>query len=208
MLGDHLDAFYGGADDNGSAVAALLEIARAANQFSFARTIRFVAFDLEERGSLGSSRYVEAGYADDVKSAIVLDMIGYSTDEPGSQKDVFGVNVPDVGNFLFAVGNGQSSDFTREIVCLANSTSGLSKTVGVVTPDDGAYFLCGAFMRSDHALMWYKGIPAIFFTDGANLRNPNYHTQDDLPGTINREFLKGNTRIIASELAIMAEVQQ
>jgi hypothetical protein len=55
--------------------------------------------------------------------------------------------------------------------------------------------------------MWYKSIPALFFTDGANFRNPNYHKPTDLPGTINQDFLVRNTRLIAATLAILAEVQ-
>lgn len=206
LLGCHLDAFYGGADDNCSTNAAMLEIARAVRCFSFARTIRFVAFDLEEFGSIGSTRYVEAGYASDVKSAIVLDLIGYSSNEPNSQKDVLGVNLPDTGNFICVIGNEHSKTTVQQIVKFSK-TNRIAKPVGVVPPGDGAYFLASAFMRSDHGLMWYKGIPAVFFSDGANFRNPHYHLPSDLPETLNEEFLIENTRLIAVTLATLAEIQ-
>jgi Zn-dependent M28 family amino/carboxypeptidase len=206
LLGCHVDAFYGGADDNTSAVAAMLEIARAVQNFSFARTIRFVAFDLEEFGSIGSTRYIEAGYANDVKSAVVLDLIGYSSEDSGSQKDVLGVKFPDKGNFICVVGNEKSKAYTQQVVNLSHNEQ-IANTVGVVTPGDGTFLFASAFMRSDHGLMWYKGIPALFFSDGANFRNSNYHQVSDLPETINQDFLIRNTRLIAATVAILAEVQ-
>jgi Zn-dependent M28 family amino/carboxypeptidase len=206
LVAGHLDAFYGGADDNTTALAAMLEIARAIPNFQFERTIRFVAFDLEEFGSLGSTRYIEAGYANDVVSAVVMDLIGYSSDQPGSQKSVFGVKIPDVGNYLLVIGNQKSAEITQQVVNLSH-TSGIAKTVGIIAPGNSNYFISSVFTRSDHGLMWYKGIPAIFFTDGANTRNPNYHLPTDLPETINENFLIANTKIIAATVAILAGVQ-
>ncbi len=205
LLGSHLDAFFAGADDNGSAVAAMLEIARAARNYNFSRTIRFVAFDLEEYGSIGSTRYVLAGYADDVVAAIVLDMIGYASSESGSQDDVLGVKLPDTGDFLLVIGNKNSEEMTQEVVSLSNEFN-LTKLLGLIAPGDGAYFLSSAFMRSDHGLLWYRGIPAIFFTDTANFRNPNYHKSTDTPQTLDPNFLARNTRAIAAAVAHLAEV--
>lgn len=207
LVGGHIDAFYGGADDNTSAIAAILEAARAVRKHSFARTIRFIAFDLEEFGSLGSTRYLEAGLADDVKAAIVLDLLGYGSDEPGSQKNVMGVKLPDVGDFLMVVGNKDSEILTRQITEMSHSC-GLAKTQGILAPGDGTYFLSTVFMRSDNGFMWYKGIPAVFFTDGANFRNPNYHLPSDLPSTLNKDFLVNNARLLTATIALMAEVQK
>ncbi|MBP6871223.1 MAG: M20/M25/M40 family metallo-hydrolase [Bacteroidales bacterium] len=207
LVGSHLDAFYGGADDNTTAVAAMLEAARIARNFSFSHTIRFIAFDLEELGSMGSTRYVEAGLADDVKTAIVMDLIGYRSFEPGSQKNVMGIRLPDVGDYLMVIGNKDSEIITRQITDMANCYS-LSKALGVLAPGDGAYFLSQALMRSDHGLLWYKGIPAVFLTDGANFRNPNYHLASDLPETIDADFLTGNTKVLMAAIALLAEVQQ
>jgi len=206
LVACHLDAFYGGADDNTTAVAAMLEIARAAKKFSFARTIRFVAFDLEEFGSVGSTCYIEAGYANDVVSAVVMDLLGYSSEKADSQKDVFGVKLPDVGNYLLVIGNQKSAEVTQQVVNLSY-TSTIAKTLGIIAPGNAHYFISSVFTRSDHGLMWYKGIPAIFFTDGANTRNPNYHLPSDLPETLNEDFLIANTKLIAAAVAILAEVQ-
>jgi Zn-dependent M28 family amino/carboxypeptidase len=206
LVAGHLDAFYGGADDNTTAIAAMLEIARAARKFQFQRTIRFVGFDLEEFGSVGSTRYIEAGYTNNVVSAVVMDLLGYSSENAGSQQSVFGVKVPDVGNYLLAIGNQKSAEITQQVVNLSY-TSNIAKAVGIIAPGNANYFLSSVFTRSDHGLMWYKGTPAIFFTDGANTRNPNYHLSTDLPETINKDFLIANTKLIAATVAILAEVQ-
>jgi Zn-dependent M28 family amino/carboxypeptidase len=205
LVGSHLDAFYAGADDNGSAVAAMLEIARAVRKHRFARTIRFVAFDLEEYGSIGSTRYVRAGYANDVVAALVMDLIGYASSKPGSQKDVLAIKLPDTGDFLLAIGNQNSATMAQEVVAMS-SQYGTGKILGVIAPGDGAYFLSSVFMRSDHGLLWYRGIPALFFTDTANFRNPHYHKPTDTPASLDAEFLGQNTKIIAAAVARYAEV--
>ncbi len=206
LIGGHLDAFYGGSDDNSSAITALLEIARVVKKFTFKRTIRFVAFDLEEFGSLGSTRYVEAGYADDVTSAVIMDLLGFSSEETGSQDNIMGIKVPDVGNYIFTIANEQSSTLAQKVVNLAH-TSKIAKTYGIIAPGDGSAFLASVFMRSDNALFWHKKIPTLFFTDGANFRNPNYHKESDLPETLNKSFLTNNIRLIAATVSLMAEVQ-
>lgn len=206
LVGAHLDAFYAGADDNGSAVAALLETARAVRLHRFAKSIRFVAFDLEEFGSVGSTRYVQAGLAGDVDAAIILEMVGFASNEPGSQKDIMGIKLPDKGDFLFVLANDNSSDMAQRMVALGNST-GLAKLVGVVAPGDGAYFISSPFMRSDNGLLWFQGIPSLMLTDGANFRNPHYHLPSDTPETLDPEFLARNTRAITAAVALFAEVQ-
>lgn len=206
LVGCHHDAFYGAADDNTSGVAAMLEIARAVAQFDFARSIRFVSFDLEEFGAIGSTRYYEAGYDQGMQAAIVMDAIGYASSEPGSQKKANGLKLPTTGDYLLAVGNQSTAEMVQQAVYLGNQAN-LAKTVGIIAPGDGAYFLSTLFTRSDHGLLWYKGIPALFFSDGANLRNPNYHKPGDLPETINQQFLIQNVRLIAAMTAILAEVQ-
>ena len=71
---------HNGADDNASGTAAIIEIARAAaaDRGRFPRTLVFVAFAAEERGLLGSARYVEdpsVPVADTV-AMLNLDMVG------------------------------------------------------------------------------------------------------------------------------------
>ena len=82
LVGAHFDAFWSGADDNSSGVAAVLEIARAASTRSFDRTIRFLGFDLEEPGLVGSTRYV-ATLSQGPVASLAFDCIGFSSSAPG-----------------------------------------------------------------------------------------------------------------------------
>ncbi len=60
VFGAHYDSVHSspGADDNGSGVAVVLELARALAQANRPETLVFIAFDAEEQGLIGSQRYV------------------------------------------------------------------------------------------------------------------------------------------------------
>ena len=49
-------------------------------------------------------------------------------------------------------------------------------------------------LRSDHAPFWHQNIPALMITDGANFRNPFYHTRGDIITTIDFDFLEKITK--------------
>lgn len=68
-----------GADDNGSGVAALVEVARVMSGCSFRRTVKLVFFSNEEPGTIGSTFYATqaSGRGDDIRAFIALDSIGY-----------------------------------------------------------------------------------------------------------------------------------
>ncbi|NJM85591.1 MAG: M28 family peptidase [Leptolyngbyaceae cyanobacterium RM2_2_21] len=89
LVGAHFDTVKDspGADDNASAVAALLEIARLFGSQTNPRSLRLVFFDQEEQGLLGSLIHV-ANSADpaSIRGAIILEMLGYTCDTPGCQR--------------------------------------------------------------------------------------------------------------------------
>jgi Zn-dependent M28 family amino/carboxypeptidase len=68
IVGAHLDSWHPatGAQDNGTGVAAILDIARAVQSLGLRprRTIRFILFGGEEEGFLGSNSYVKRHAAD------------------------------------------------------------------------------------------------------------------------------------------------
>src|ERR1051325_3797423 len=91
LVGAHYDSVpqTPGADDNASAVAAMLACAEAIARFKSDAPVCFVAFNCEESGYEGSRNFVEeylpnAGFK--VRHAHILEMLGYSSDTPGSQK--------------------------------------------------------------------------------------------------------------------------
>ena len=73
---DHLSGDRPGGDDNASGTAALLEAARVLSAHQYEATIRFVAFNAEENGLLGSADYVaNISGSDTIIGMINMDMI-------------------------------------------------------------------------------------------------------------------------------------
>ncbi|QRN94795.1 M28 family peptidase [Archangium violaceum] len=200
LVGAHFDAFYMGADDNASGVAAVLELARVFSQYRFERTVRFVGFDLEERGFLGSTQLVNALGGEHLTAALVFDSIGYYDSTPGSQTSIPGLPSPDTGDFLAAIGNDGSRQFVSELYEL-NRRLGLMKVVPIIAPGEGATPISGNLMRSDHSPFWLTGRNAVFLTDTADFRNANYHTDKDVPETLSPEPFRQAVRVSAVSLA-------
>ncbi len=73
-----------GADDNASGTATFLEGARVLSQYAFHYTIKFVGFNAEEQGLVGSEAYVAmiAGQGEDVVGVFNLDMVAYRGTDP------------------------------------------------------------------------------------------------------------------------------
>jgi hypothetical protein len=67
------------ADDNGSAVAGVLEALRILSQYSFEHSIRFIGFDAEELGLIGSQRYIQNGIEpyENIQGVLNFEMIGF-----------------------------------------------------------------------------------------------------------------------------------
>jgi Zn-dependent M28 family amino/carboxypeptidase len=95
VVGAHYDTVRGspGADDNASGVAALLEISRLFAVVVPRVAVRFVAFVNEEApfflsGQQGSMIYARRARAqnDDIRLMLSLEMLGYYSAEPGSQR--------------------------------------------------------------------------------------------------------------------------
>src|SRR5579883_3454684 len=127
VYGAHYDTTRGtkGADDNASAVAALLELARMLRFSKPKRTIRFVAFPNEEDSgeaweNMGSYQYARLCHerGEKIVGMISLEMLGYYSDQPGSQHYPFPFNLfyPDTGNFIAFVGNVQSRAWVKKVV--------------------------------------------------------------------------------------------
>jgi hypothetical protein len=205
LLGAHLDAFHAGADDNSSGVAVMLEVARVLAGKNLSRSVRFVGFDLEERGNEGSAQYVGDGNADDVIAAIVLETVGFASAQAGSQKSLTGFSWGTVGDFLAVVANGDSDHLAEQLLAM-NHRLGLVKMKGFVAGGNGAHPLTGALLRSDNGPFWLRGKPALMWTDTANFRNPHYHKASDTAETLNPEFLAGVARAAAAAVALYAEV--
>lgn len=194
IIGAHYDAAetFPGADDNASGLAALLELARILGEVPIPGSIELVAYTLEEpmdpgepglfRSSFGGStnhvrRLLESGVS--VKAAIVLDMIGYFSDEEGSQdfpSAVMRPFYPSRGDFIAILGRTDQGHTVRQIKTAMRAGSRLPiysvsvpySMVGLVDLD-----------KSDHLNYWKAGFPAVQITDTAYMRNKQYHKVGD-----------------------------
>lgn len=202
-----------GADDNGSAVAGVLEAARILSQYRFAKTIRFIGFDLEEAGLRGSRYYVEnRNVEEDIQAVLNMEMIGYYSDEPNSQSFPNGFNLLFPGAYQAISDNGFRGDFLTNVALasfspLSNSFQEAASryvpelsVIPVTAPDN---LVPPDLTRSDHAHFWQAGIPALMLTDGADFRNPNYHRTSDTLGTLNFTFM---SRVVQAVVATAAEL--
>lgn len=83
IIGAHLDAVPDspGADDNGTGITAMLELARIFKNIDNKKTLVFIAFDSEESWMWGSRHYVDEALArgDNIELMVNLDMLGHKS---------------------------------------------------------------------------------------------------------------------------------
>jgi len=200
VLGAHLDSCpqTPGADDNASAVAALLEVAAAiGSEFSadawqqLPVDLELVVFDLEENGMLGGAFHAESCRRSkrNLLGMVSLEMLGYCSHEPGSQSmppELQGV-YSDVGNFIGVVGNQNSTALIQHFADAFESIADLPQE-SLQVPDNGRPL--PPTRLSDHSPFWDAGFPALMITDTSFLRNPHYHLASDTPETLDPVFLR------------------
>ncbi len=209
-----------GADDNGSGTVGVWEIARLLSRYPAKKTLRYIGFDLEEAGLIGSTRFVTNGIpaGDQIEGVLNFEMIGFYSEKPGSQTLPTGFDIlfpgaynevflnQSRGDFITNVGNSASSALAA---LFANSASqyvpGL-KVITVVVPGNGS--IAPDLQRSDHAPFWVAGHKALMLTDGANFRNTSYHTPNDVyEDKLNFTFMSNVVKAALATAAQLAELQ-
>ena len=211
VVGAHYDSAgtAPGANDNGSGVAALLELARLAKAAPApSKRLRLVFFVNEEppyfqTDLMGSRRYATllAQRREAIDGMIALETLGAYSSEPGSQRypSPFDLLLPDVGNFLAFVAMPGSRTFMHEVI-RAFRRSTRFPTIGGVAP---------AFIKgvgwSDHASFSSRGIPALMITDTAVFRYRHYHTPADTPDKVDYRSLARVTAGLGRAIANLAQ---
>jgi Zn-dependent M28 family amino/carboxypeptidase len=202
VLGAHYDSVAGtvGADDNASAVAVMLETARAMQALTTDEKnnldITFVAFALEEPPAydtpfMGSRVFATQAQKKglSIDGMICLEMVGYTCREPGCQDYPFPLQFmgyPKEGTFIGIVGNVRSLSFTRQLRNSFQRNPNLP-VVSLTVPFNG--WIMPAVRLSDHASFWSKGYRAVMLTDSAFFRNPHYHLPSDTMQTLDLEYM-------------------
>ncbi len=210
IIGAHYDAAHTtpGADDNGSGVAALLELAAYLGRHSPALRVDLVAFTLEEppffrtplMGSTVHARALrEAGVS--VRAMVSLETMGYFSDAPDTQRfpvPALKLRYPSTGNFIAVVGQLGEDTLVRTVAGALKSNSRVP--VELITAPRS---LPGVDF-SDHLSFWDVGYPAVMVTDTAFLRNTNYHTPQDTWDTLDYERLAEVVRGVQCAVEVLA----
>jgi hypothetical protein len=188
---------FNGADDNGSGVVALIEIAEA---YALAakeghrpkRSILFASWNSEERGLLGAWAYTEQPLAplNTIAAVLNMDMIGRNEEIPiGGGARFAGLEVQTAesnSNALNLMAFSKVPDITA-VVEQANGAIGLELKKRY---DNNSSNLV---RRSDQWPFLQRGVPAMGFITGLH---PDYHTQYDRPEKINYVKMGKITRLV------------
>jgi Zn-dependent M28 family amino/carboxypeptidase len=212
LLGAHYDSVAGspGANDNGSGVAALLELSRCFAAIAPARTLRLVAFVNEEPPfffyrQMGSMHYARAARrrGDDIRLMISLETIGFYSDTPRSQSypPLFRYFFPDRANFIGFVSNFRSRPALRQLVRAYQSATDFP-VQSVAT-----FAFVPGVSWSDHLSFWRNGYRALMITDTAFYRYPWYHTHADTPEKLNYGEFARMTSGLFTALAALTEME-
>lgn len=205
IVGAHYDTILAspGADDNASGIASVIELARLLKASNPGCTLRFVAFDREERpngqhGTMGSQAHArrcrERG--ENVIAMLAMESLAYYSDKPGSQlyPPPFNFLYPSVGNFIGFIGDTTSRDLVHK--CIASFRS------HTAFPSEGvaSWRWVPGVGSSDHEPFWCEGYQAVMVTCTAPFRNPNYHTWGDTPESLDyprfAQVVAGVSRVI------------
>lgn len=212
VVGAHYDSIAGtpGANDNASAVAALLAIARLLAGNTYPRTVRLVAFANEEPPFFYSDEMGSMVYAarsrqrgEQIMAMLALETIGYYTDIHGSQHYPFPFSFfyPDTGNFIGFVGNLSSRHLVRRVVGTFRASTAFPSE-GLAAPG----WMMGVHW-SDHWSFWQAGYPAVMVTDTALFRYQHYHAATDTPEKLDYPGLARVTRGLVDVVAELAGKQ-
>lgn len=180
------DSIFNGADDDGSGVVALLEIAGSVSAMSVKprRSLLFVWHTGEEEANQGSSWFTDHPTVplDSIITQLNLDMVGR-----GSRTDIAGGGP----RYLQVIGSRRLAPELGELIENVNRArpSPFDLDYQFDQPGDARAFYC----RSDHAEYARHGIPIAFFTTG---EHQDYHQVTDEPEYIDYPHLAAVTGFV------------
>jgi len=177
-VGAHHDSVPGGpgANDDASGVSAVLELARVFAKAPLDTEVRFLTFESEERGLLGSSFYAAQLPKQEVDRMVAhfqMDMIG--------GRDAGADHVAG-GLIMYTI------DGKKNLVTDLGAASGV-RTLGVKIP-------YGQLGRSDHQPFHELGIPSALFIHSPV--EPWYHKPTDTLDKISKEKLQQVAEIVGT----------
>lgn len=174
-----------GADDNASGTATVLELARVFSQYNFNYTIKFICFDEEEQGLIGSNYYATQARNrnDSIIGVINLDMTAYDANNDG---------IVDVHSNSVANTSQIASEWINNIY-----QYGINLTPRTVTSQP----------YSDHYSFQQKNYGAILVIEYDLEFNPRYHTVNDRFQYLNMNYAHKIAQVTAATAAEYAQIQ-
>ena len=211
IVGAHYDSAgpMPAADDNASGVAGLIELGRLLGQTKLAGRVDLVAFTLEEPPYYGTKHMGSWVHAESLKregavvrAMIALEMIGYFSDAPNSQRfphPLLGMLYPSTGDFITVVGRVGQGALVRQVKKAMQRATYLD-VYSITAPSH----LTGVDF-SDHRSFWSHGYRAVMVTDTAFYRNDRYHTPRDTHDTLDYERMAEVVRAVHNAVALLAK---
>lgn len=200
LVGAHYDTVSRspGADDNGTGVAAMLEIARITSSLPTKKNLKLVFFDQEEIGLKGSLAFTSRpANVNKLSGAIIIDMLGFACYSSGCQTFPQGLPITpptDKGDFILVAGDTEHPELLQAFDPLPNSD--LPILIKIPVPFKGLSSI--NLLRSDHAPFWLRNLGAVIVTDTANFRNPHYHQPTDVYNAIDTRFFANSAQVVAN----------
>jgi len=191
LFNAHYDTAKGtvGANDDGSGTVSVLAAAYVLSQYTFKRTMKFVAFSGEEQGLFGSEAYVRELYEQQTPVLVEFNADG--------------------------IGRSTTTETGKKIrLSATEDTAWIVHIMQQMTNEYGLDFILTVFWEVNRGLPFgfsdyyhfvrhgYESI-SIWQADG----DPKYHTPQDDITNINISYLVNMTRHIAATMAILADTQ-
>jgi hypothetical protein len=220
VVGAHYDHIpdCAGADDNGSGVAAVLELARVLGkpEKPWLRTLVIACWDHEEMGLLGSRAWVDEATTKGTKIDLYMnfDAMGYADRRPNTQRLPEGVDLVFKkqiaaleerefrADFIVVLADQKAAAVGERIVAHAERIE-LPSTMLAIPDAMKNEPALSDLRRSDHASFWAHDIPSVFLSDTAEYRTDTYHCQGrpDTADTVDVPFACSVVRACAGTLA-------
>jgi Zn-dependent M28 family amino/carboxypeptidase len=211
VIGAHYDSVYGspGANDNASAVAALLALAEWFRDRPQPLTVRFVAFANEEppffhTRNMGSYAYANNSreLGEQIIAMMSMDGLGFYSDEPRSQHypvPGLGLLYPKTADFIGFVTRLRDRSLLNRVLGAFRENATINSE-GATLPA----FIPGVFW-SDHWSFEQFRYPALMITDTAPFRYPFYHTAEDTPDKLDYGRM---ARVVSGLEAVVSDLAE
>ena len=182
-----------GANNNGTGVAAMLEIAHLLSRYEYDHELRFIALGGEELGFLGSRFYVRNAAAMGRNSGVDDTVRGREPIVCVFNLDMFGFNWR--SDLVEIVSNNDSSWISRALI-IANSWYNIGLKIRR-TQDEFVDI-------SSHKSFWDNGYNAVTLTESSTpwrdsqnyVANTFYHTSADTADKVNFRLVKKVTQLV------------